>query len=163
MQVIDKTVLFKVLLVHLQEQLRSATRQQLDSQSAAFHEENKAEGSKDTRSTEASYLARGLAQRVVEMQYDLDLLKNLQLRVFTEDDPVAIAALLAVEDEDEHVTHYFIAPSAGGTKLVVDAGEVKIITPKSPLGRALIGQHLDDEIEFASPQGRKILTIVQIS
>ncbi len=161
-QVPDKKELFKEIRRRVAEQLQLATQQQQDSQRGAFHEENKAEGSKDTRSTEASYLARGLAQRVADLQRSAALLNNFKLRAFSVEDPVAIGALLAVEDDREQLAYYFIAPGEGGLKIVVDATEVKMISARSPLGRALIGRYLDDEVEFESPQGPKNLTIVQI-
>ena len=162
MQYTDKAHVFEQLVQLVAAKLQLATRQQRDSQRGAFHEENKAEGSKDTRSTEASYLARGLAQRVADLRHDLALLNKLKLRRFAKDDPVALGALLVVEDDDGLRAYYFIAPGEGGITINIDDVAVRVITTKSPLGRALLGQRLDDEIEFDSPQGRKNLLITQI-
>jgi transcription elongation GreA/GreB family factor len=34
---------------------------------------------------------------------------------------------------------YFIGPGAGGTQIVCNAEAVTVITPQSPIGRALVG------------------------
>ncbi len=160
---IDKHKVLATIQSQIANKLEAAVQQQQSTQSGAFHDENKAEDAKDTRQTEASYLARGLAQRVVELQADADRFAALKLRAFGEDDPAALGALLSVEDEDEQIVRYFLGPAEGGLVVEVDGVQVKVVTPRSPLGRALLGTRLGDDIAFVSPQGRKELVLVALS
>ncbi|MFH1812145.1 MAG: GreA/GreB family elongation factor [Pseudomonadota bacterium] len=160
---IDKHRVLAQIQDQLAGRLDAAIQQQKSAQSGAFHDENKPEGSKDTRLIEASYLARGLAQRVAELQADLGVFSSLKPRDFDEGDPVALGALLSLEDEEGETVHYVLAPAEGGLVVEVDAKQFKVITPKSPLGRAVLGRRLGEDIVFDSPQGRKELCLVALS
>ena len=63
----DKASLLAALVTKVQTDLKALERRQRDTQEAATHEENRAEHAKDTRATEQSYLARGLADRVEDL------------------------------------------------------------------------------------------------
>jgi transcription elongation GreA/GreB family factor len=160
---IDKDELLAELLRLVEVDLDAITEGQQASQAGATHAENKAEGDKDMRSTESSYLARGLAKRVLELRTAVSRLSNLKNRVFGEESIVAMSALLEVEDEDEDCALYYIAPSGGGIVVELDGAKISVITPTSPLARAMIGRHLDDEVELQTPQGPKILTVTKLS
>lgn len=121
----------------------------------ATHSEAKAESDKDTRGLEQSYIARGQAMRVAELEAAAHDVAAMKLRVFGEADVVAMSALVVV-DADGKRQRYFVAPGGGGTLL---AGDVQAITPASPLGGALLGKRVDDTIEF---RGRE-LEIVELS
>ena len=128
----------------------------------ATHEENKPENDKDTRALEQSYLARGQAQRVVELQSELNQLKALELRVFTAQTAIALGALVAVDDERE-VVHYFIAPAGGGLRVTLGSVEVRVVTPQSPIARALLGKLEGDDLELRTPQGVSECSIARVS
>jgi hypothetical protein len=115
----------------------------------ATHSEAKAENDKDTRGLEQSYLARGQAQRVAELEVAVHDVAALKLRTFAATDAIALSALVVVEENGVR-HHYFIAPGGGGTVL---AGGVQVITPVSPLGAALLGKRIDDVVEF---RGREL-------
>ncbi len=145
------------------EDLEVITASQSEAQAGAVHEENKAEGDKDMRSTEDSYLARGLAKRVTELRAAVSLLSSLALRTFTEESKVSLSALVMLEDDDGEVVHYFVAPAGGGMVLGGEACKVLVVTPASPLGKAILGRELDDDVEIRTPQGEKTLCVVGIS
>jgi transcription elongation GreA/GreB family factor len=128
----------------------------------ATHEENKPENDKDTRALEQSYLARGQAQRVVELQGQLNQLKALELRDFAKGAAVSLGALIAVEDERETV-RYFLAPAGGGLRLTVAGREVRVITPQSPIGQALIGKRQGDDVDLRTPQGVNECSIATVN
>ena len=110
---------------------------------------------RDTRGLEQSYLARGQAQRVAELEAAVADTTALVLRTGAS---VAMTALVTVE-EDGTERRFFVAPHGGGSEL---AGGVQVVTPSSPLGRALIGKRLDDEIEVRLPGGTRNFVIVGI-
>ncbi len=124
----------------------------------ATHEEAKPENDKDTRALEQSYLARGQAQRVVELRAAVAEVQATPLGTFDEGDRVALGALVEVEEGE--VTHvYFIAAQGGGERL--ESGQV-VVTPKSPLGRALIGRHVGDSFEIRLGDRVRELAIVSV-
>lgn len=125
----------------------------------ATHEEAKPENDKDTRALEQSYLARGEAARVEELRTALAEIRGFALRAFGDEDPVAIGALVTTEDEDGALAVLWLAPHGGGAKL---AGGVQVVTPKSPLGKAIVGARAGDECEVAVGGKRKTLTLVEV-
>jgi transcription elongation GreA/GreB family factor len=118
----------------------------------ATHEENRPENDKDTRALEQSYLARGQAQRVVELQDALNQLKALELRAFSASSAIALGALVTVDDGRELV-HYFVAPAGGGLRLDLGGKEVRVVTPQSPIAQALLGKRTGDDLDVRTPQG----------
>jgi hypothetical protein len=160
---IDKDELLRELRRLLEVDLDAITAGQQASQEGATHEENKAEGDKDMRSTESSYLARGLAKRVTELRSAVSQLSKLKNRVFTEESQIAMSALVLAEDAEDRQCYYYIAPSGGGMVVAIAEYKVSVVTPNSPLGQALIGRKVDDEVELATPQGPKTLTVVDLS
>jgi transcription elongation GreA/GreB family factor len=117
--------------------------------------EARAENSKDTRGLEQSYLARGQAQRVAELEAAVSEATALALRSSA---TIASSSLVTV-DEDGTERRFFIAPHGGGSEL---SGGVQVVTPSSPLGGALLGRRVDDEVDVALPGGKRTFVIVAI-
>jgi len=59
--------------------------------------------------------------------------------------PAALGALVTV-DEDGQESTLLLAPGGGGARLA--GGAVQVVTPTSPLGRALLGKQAGDEVEL---------------
>jgi len=95
----DKREILKLLLLHVSADLHTMSAAQRAVVDGATHEENKPENDKDTRALEQSYLARGQAQRVVELQSAVNQLKAMELRDFSRGVAIALGALVAVEDD----------------------------------------------------------------
>jgi transcription elongation GreA/GreB family factor len=150
----DKPALIRALCLQLEAEIARATESATRTREGATHEEAKPENDKDTRALEASYLARGQAQRVVDLQIALKHVKFMELRDFGADDAVDVSALVQLE-ADEETRWYFIAPAGGGNKLQLAATAVDVLTPQAPLGRALIGRYVGDEVTLAGAPGRK--------
>jgi len=148
----------------LRSALDALTESQQASQAGATHEESRSEHSKDTRALESSYLARGLAARVLELRRDLVEAETLTLEDFSADTPISLSALIELADETsgEH-THYFLTPVAGGMKLDLDGVEITTVTPAAPLGQALNGRELGTLVELRTPHGTKSFTISDLS
>lgn len=158
---VDKTRLMAHLCSEVQEELAQLIRAQKATQAGATHEESRPENDKDTRALESTYLARGLAERVVALEANFAALKVLKPRVFGEDDPAALGGLVHVEFEDGDAL-YLIAPAGGGLKLQFDALTIQVLTLQAPMGRALLGKYVDEDVEFTTPQGRREGSIVEI-
>jgi transcription elongation GreA/GreB family factor len=126
---------------------------------AATHAEAKPEGSKDTRALEQSYLARGQALRVVDQRRAVADVLAMSVRDFGPDDVIAVGALVTVDEDGQEQT-LFVAPHGGGTEL---AGKtVRVVTPGSPIGRALLGRRAGDEVEREVGGKARSLEIVAV-
>lgn len=110
----------------------------------AVHEESRAENDKDTRGLEASYLARGQALRVEETVEAQTKLRFMALPTYDEESRIGLGALVEVEVQDDR-QWLFLAVAGGGLELTVDAQQIRLVTPASPLGRALVGKEAGDE------------------
>jgi transcription elongation GreA/GreB family factor len=148
------------LLASLTAALAAAESAYATAVEGATHSESKAEGDKDTRATEQSYVARGQAMRVDELRTGIADVEKMPVRAFGEDAKIASGALVTVEDQDGDEHRYFIAPSGGGTALA--QGSVQVVTPRSPLGGALCGKTAGDELELTIAGKRRALTITAV-
>lgn len=125
----------------------------------ATHEEAKPENDKDTRALEQSYLARGEALRIEELRAGLAAVEAMALRTFADGAPVALGALVTTEDDAGVETRLWIAPHGGGVRL---GGGVQVVTPKSPLGGALLGAREGDECEVVLAGRKRAVTVVSV-
>jgi hypothetical protein len=162
MDAIDKQLVLEALQARLCANLASLVASQRATQSGATHEETRQEHPKDTRAIEATYLARGLAERVETLQKGVTLLESLALRSFGPNDPIGLTALVGFENEEAEPQVSFLVPCAGGEVLEVEGMSIQCLSPGSPLGRALVERQVDDEIEIALPGGRHTLTITWV-
>ncbi len=154
----DKESLRQELLAIVTQALEAARGAYAAAIEGATHPEARAENDKDTRGLEQSYLARGQAQRVAELEAGVANVTAMSLRAFGATDPIASGALLVVE-EDGKRAKYFVAPAGGGSVL---AGDVQVITPASPLGRVLAGKRVEDDVELKVGGKTRELAIVEI-
>ena len=159
----DKPALIRALCVQLEAEIARAEESAARTREGATHEEARPENDKDTRALEASYLARGQAQRVVDLQVALKQVKFMEVRQFTQDDAVDLSALVLLEAEDDS-RWYLIAPAGGGHKLQLEAAgaNVDVLTPQAPLGRALIGRYVGDEVTLAAAGRKREWTIASL-
>lgn len=155
----DKSILRDELRAQLHAALERAETAHGAALEGATHAEARAENPKDTRGLEQSYLARGQAQRVAELATGVAAVEALALRAFGERDPVAMSALVTI-DEEGATLRWFIAPAGGGNVL---AGDVAVVTPSSPLGKALVGKRVGDEVEIRLPGRVRTLTITALA
>lgn len=153
-----KAELFAELIALLESDLSTAARAQENTQAGVTHEDAKPENDKDTRALEQSYLARGQAVRVEELRLGLGQTRSVANKAYAEDAPIGLGALVVVEEEDRELT-LLIAPARGGTKL---ANGAQVVTPGSPLGRAILGQTAGSDCDVVVAKGKRSLTIVSV-
>lgn len=149
---LDKKQVLAALKQRLETELERAHKRAKDAVDGATHEENRAEGDKDMRATEASYVARGISGRVVEMEEALLRVNALELVSFPEGARIAVSALVELAHGDRHF-QYFLVPAGGGERLKIGAIEVQTLTTQSPLGKALLGLSEGDDAELPGRAG----------
>jgi transcription elongation GreA/GreB family factor len=151
----DELVTLHVLDLEKLERAYRATRE------GATHEEAKPENDKDTRALEQSYLARGQALRIQELTAGLAEVRAMPLRSFGADAPAAMGALVVVvTEEGAEPSVLFLIPHGGGSRIAL--GEVQTITPRSPLGRAVLGKRTGDECEVVLGGKPRVLVVVDV-
>jgi transcription elongation GreA/GreB family factor len=159
-----KVRVLAALRAQLAADLEALKRSQEDSHAGATHAESRPEHAKDTRSVEASYLARGLAERVVTLQNASSRLEGFELRTFAPDDVAALSALVELEVEGApEPALYFLAPAGGGVALALAGETVHVVTPTSPIGSALMGCEVGDEVAFRTPKGSREVLIAGLT
>jgi transcription elongation GreA/GreB family factor len=156
----DKRELAKELLALLKAALDTVERAHKATKEGATHEEARPENDKDTRALEQSYLARGQALRVEELIAAVGDLQNMLVRTFERADPVALGALVTVQQDDTQRV-YFLAPHGGGSSLA--GGAVQVVTPRSPLGRALLGKHVGDDCDLVLAGRTRQIELIDVA
>ncbi|MBX3189132.1 MAG: GreA/GreB family elongation factor [Labilithrix sp.] len=157
-----KRLLIDGLLAQIEEEIARMTKAHADARQAATHEEAKPENDKDTRALEASYLAAGQAERVRELETAVKVLSGLDLVELGETTPICASAVVTLRDDDDDEATYFMCPHGGGTRLSLEGASVQVVTPQSPLGKALLGRTEGDVIELRAKAGLREMTIVKV-
>ena len=160
----DKREMVRALCALLEQEIMRATETAERTRAGATHEEARPENDKDTRALEQTYLARGQAQRVVDLQEALKLVTFMEVRAFGPDDAIGLSALIQLESGDEE-RWVLLAPAGGGHKLAADGGgpSVDVVTPESPLGQALAGRSQGDEFTLRTGSRAREFVIVSVT
>jgi len=148
----NKQLLLERILIKLEFLRQQAIAAAMQAYNTATAEENVAENKYDTLGLEAAYLAQGQAKRVAECEEDIAAFKSLSVENFKEQRPIAVGALIQIEDENEVEQFLFLGPKSGGLSFMyVEDGfnkEIRIITPSSPIGAALLKREAGEEFEL---------------
>lgn len=149
MPMIDKPSLQALIVAALERDLDVAQRAAQTAYEAATHEENVAENKYDTLGLEASYLATGQVRRMAEITQALTRLRAWAVAAHAPERGIQVGDCVALEDAQGGIRLLLLAPDAAG--LVVQAGgeTITLITPRAPLGQALMGKHEGDDISMA--------------
>jgi transcription elongation GreA/GreB family factor len=143
------------LIEQLSEQLRGTARVAGDAKVDAANEARfgatAAEKRADARvAIEYANLARAQARRELRARGELEALARFSPGSFTERAPIAVGAIVEVEDEESGQGRtFFLAPVGAGVTLTGPDGDgvLSVVTPASPVGRAVLGRRLGDEID----------------
>lgn len=158
----NKQLLHDAIINALQAVHQGAVDAALQAHDTATNKETVAENKYDTFGLEASYLAHGQAKRVAEYEADLAAFEGLVATEFYADSSIAIGALIHLEDIAGVGQWLFLSPAAGGLKLCFDYKHITLITVSSPLGTALIGCSVGDEVELKIAARNKTYEIMAI-
>jgi transcription elongation GreA/GreB family factor len=158
----EKADVLAALVERVRTDRAEALRSQHAAQHGATHVETRAEDPKDTRATEASSLARGLAERAESLSKAVAVLEAFHPPAFGGDDAIALGALVALEDDAGEADLFFLVPAGGGENLDVDGRRVRTLSPRTPLGARLLGLAVGDEVSAPSPRGDRARTVVAL-
>ena len=158
---IDKNQLRNALLDQLQRDLELLTRAALLARDEATDEESRAESKWDTRGQEAAYLAEGQAKMVQELQEAINLWKSLPLPAANPAAAIEAGSVFVVEQKQGPLRG-FMGPKAGGVEFIFEGATYTIVTPASPLGRAVLGKRAEDFVNLMvrrKPQPHRISAV----
>ena len=150
------------IITTLTADLNTLTTAAKTSHAAATHTECLPDNKYDTTGLEASYIAQGQANRAQDIKQSLERYRKLAIRSFDEETPIRLTALVTIEAENGSCRQVFLGPDAGGLKLVDGDAECIVITPESPLGRALLGKVCGDEIHVGGGEAQKTYAVVTV-
>jgi transcription elongation GreA/GreB family factor len=144
---VNKKTLLQKIVARLADEVVLYTKAARAAFEEATDEQSRADNKYDTRSLEASYLARGQAQQLADTEQALLEFKNMVLRDLGPQDRVEMGALVELTGKKEKAM-YFVGPKAGGTEIEQDGQEVMVITPQSPLGRQIVGRKQGETLQL---------------
>jgi transcription elongation GreA/GreB family factor len=170
---LDKKLLLDQLRQRYVQSRAVARRAETDAREAARTMATESEKKEDGRvAIEFGGLASGQAQRQAQAQRELEALDALAqagLPHFGEDAAVALGALVEVgidgDEEDEHEERtLFVLPAGAGTELTGPGGDgfLSVVTPSSPVGRALMGKHAGESFDLATNGALREWTILEV-
>jgi transcription elongation GreA/GreB family factor len=159
----NKAVVLHNIIVSLEANLALLTEAAKTAHAAATHTECIPDNKYDTTGLEASYVAQGQANRAAEIRLTLERYRALALRSFDEETGIRLTAYVTLKAENGTLRRVFLGPDAGGLKVIAGAVECIVITPESPLGRALLGKVGGDEVHVGNGDSRKTFTVVSVA
>lgn len=141
----DKDALRQTIIAALKEEFQLLNDAANVARDEATNEESRAEDRYDMRSQSAAYLAAGQARAAGEVADALQAYATMPVRCFTDGEPIANGALVAIEGRGRK-TWYFFGPSRGGLEVSFDGKKIIVVTGASPLGRQLLGLRTGDSV-----------------
>lgn len=152
----------------IEDHLAKAKEIALFERKAANHEDLKSEGKYDMRQTEANYLASASEQRVLDLEMDLQMAKEIQDKVSTQVEMGALVHLELQTATNSHREWYFLTPVLGGTILPYSddqSPEIKsimLLSIFSPIGNEALNLKAGDQFVVETPKGERVYTILEI-
>lgn len=144
----NKKQILSDIISHLEQELSATIIAANNAHLAATDDQSVAETQYDTLAIEASYLAEGQSRRVAEIKHAKQAITTLTLRGFDENMPISVGALVQLSRDSQNNHWFFIAPAAGGFRGRLNEDNYTVITPTSPMAKALVGKYINDEVEL---------------
>jgi len=147
----NKQELVGQLEAQLLKQAREAGRSATECASEARSGASSKEKTVDSRvAMEYASLARGQKQRAEKASAELRSLQGFVPRKLSSRAPIDVGAVVEIEDEESGEGRtFFLAPVGAGMTLLGPGGDghLSVVTPVSPIGRAVRGRHLGEIVD----------------
>lgn len=158
----DKFLLQQRVLERLAEDLLQVEQAARTAHETATHEENIAENKYDTLGLEAAYLATGQARRAEAIRQAIAHWRQFRPRPYDPSKGIQLGALVCLVDPDDKQQQLFLGPDGGSMQLVSGAQLVQVISSASPLGRAMLGKCVGDEVALQVAQTRQQFEVLRV-
>ena len=154
--------LVSAIVEKLQLELSTALAASQQAHDSATHVENIAANKYDTLAVEAAYLAHGQSMRIADLKQSITLYQHFQRPTFNSRATIQLGALVCIEDDQGQQRRFLIGPAAGGLSIDSEQGAIQIITPTAPLGQALMGKRVNDEVDLQINQRKESYSVMAI-
>ncbi|WP_424946960.1 transcription elongation factor GreA [Candidatus Spongiihabitans sp.] len=96
--------------------------------------------------------------RIAELESSLSIAEIINPLKIAQDGKVVFGAYVNLYDtEQDSTVHYQLV---GNLEADLNKGRISI---SSPIGKALIGKHVDDQVEVAAPRGKRVYEILKVA
>jgi hypothetical protein len=147
---VDKAKLLQDAMAQVEETLRCLGSGYATAKQATLDSPHVMKSKREVTGIEASYLANALAANIQEREFWLRTLRGFRMPEAPE--RAALGCVVGVGAADGPVDRfYFILPVCGGMEIPLgDEGPtLRVVTPETPVAKALIGKSLGDEVAFS--------------
>ena len=159
------------LVAQLQAQIRDLAHTAVSASSAAASEARNGATSKEKRTDarvalEYAGLARGQRQRAQRAFEQLSALESFDPTPAAHNGRAEVGSVIEIEDDDTGEGRtLFIAPVGAGIILTGPGGDgiLSVVTPNSPIGRAVLGCQVGDGIDVTVKNTVRAWTITWIA
>jgi len=141
----NKQTIVQLIIRQLEADIQVAQQAVDIARDTATHKDCLGSSKYETMGTEASYLAKGQGERLLELQRALAYFKQADIQPR---DCIKPLSLLILEDEGGNSHTYLLAGDAGGLKVCHEKHMITVITAQAPLGKALLGKQVGDDVEI---------------
>lgn len=158
----DKQFMVDQLAARIRDTLEVALREQEAAAIEARDGASPSEKRDDARTAlEFSNLARAQGRRALAAQEELARIENFRPR--RSGDRVSLGDIVEIEDGETGRT-IFLAPVGAGIELTMPDGDgfVTVVTPSSPMGKAILGRELGDTVEISVKGEERDWTVTYI-
>lgn len=143
------------LVAQLVCQLESSARAAIAARDGAAHEARDGatpdEKREDARAAhQLGTLGKVQQRRAQQALSDVDALTSFKPKPLAATAPIAVGAIVEIEDEETGEGRtFFLAPVGGGITLTGPGGDgiLSVVTPVSPVGRAVIGRRAGEVVD----------------
>lgn len=143
----NKQHILRLIIQQLTADLKISEQAVKVARDTATHSDCLGSSKYETMGVEASYLAQGQGIRLLEIERSLRYFQQLELpQSMTR---IAMPALITLCDDNAIEQHLWLSADGAGMTIACEQDNITLITPRSPLGRALIGQEVGDFIEIS--------------
>jgi transcription elongation GreA/GreB family factor len=161
----DKRFLVEQLMERLRESATVARRAGQAAADVAREGATPAEKREDARvALEFGSLAKGQSERAKRVAAEISKLDVFRPGALPPRAPITVGAIVEVEDEALGRT-FFLAPVGAGIELTGPGGDgfLSVVTPMSPVGRAVIGKRVGDTVEVTVENEPREWTITYVA
>jgi len=148
------------LLLELNNSLQSAELAAKSAHDLATHEQSKPETQYDTVGLEAAFLAEGQSQRVTQLQKEIADWQQLISCPSTND--IQSGSLIELTDETFSTRYFLLGRTSGGMTLTLAPLKVTVISHQSPMGKALLGKQIDDDVSLTVSEKTHVYEVSNI-
>lgn len=158
---LDKGKLLAALVVQLEAKLNELRAGYGAARDAVLSTPHVMKSKREVFGQESAYLANALSLNIQEREHELKLLRGVTLTHNPE--RVALGCLIGVGSADDAAgALYLLLPVCGGMEIPLPSGGIaRVITPATPIAKALLGKELGDEVRLPNAPDPQYIRLLQ--